>query len=147
LEKAIGSSPKFHPRKGDNYGNAPMEGLSYIIRTDDSGSGIDPKRKFAEFIEFCKNGKPDGSGSLNWIRKDGKKTGVITWLLGIPVYEAHFFATEPASTGTLLVITLTKDRRPMARHRWIYGLRSNSSSARGNRRCERPDQAHRNSRA
>jgi len=41
-----------------------------------------------------------------------KKTGVITWLLGIPVYEAHFFATEPASTGTLLVITLTKTGVP-----------------------------------
>jgi len=36
----------------------PMEGLSYIIRTDDSGSGIDQKESSPNSLSFAKTASP-----------------------------------------------------------------------------------------
>jgi hypothetical protein len=92
------------------------EGLCYIINTNDTNPNLaqrlSPRQKFDEFINFCKDGVPGENGEFEKDDSGMDKSGVIAWLLTIPIYQANFFATEPSEAGTMFSVTLPRTEVP-----------------------------------
>jgi hypothetical protein len=61
-----------------------------------------------EFLAFCVDGKPDGSGGFQTDNQGRSIGGVLRWLHGREVKEAHFFTSPPAAKTQLLVTTLER---------------------------------------
>jgi hypothetical protein len=93
-----------------------MNGLCYTINTQDNNpdpaSKLSPQQKFDQFIKFVRDGKQLSPGVFEKTADGREKTGVLAWLLSIPVSEANFFATQPVDTGTMLVVTLPSPTEP-----------------------------------
>jgi|GEM_PF-1989578 len=61
-----------------------------------------------EFIEYCINGKPDGTGGHKPDPQGRKITGVLDWLRGRGVPEVHFFHSTVKDNVQLFAATINR---------------------------------------
>ena len=61
-----------------------------------------------EFIDYCINGKPDGQGGHQTDPQGRKITGVLDWLRGRGVPEAHFFNSKKGEKVQLFAATIQR---------------------------------------
>lgn len=73
-----------------------------------------------EFIKYCIEGKPDGRGGHLPDSQGRKITGVLDWLRGRGVREAHFFSSKNGEEVLLFAATI--DRPEPSKVPWMGNL-------------------------
>jgi hypothetical protein len=61
-----------------------------------------------KFIDFCIDGKPDGQGDYDTDAQGRKIVGVLRWLHGRGVPEAHFFHSDEGDAVQLFVAMIER---------------------------------------